>query len=1002
MADYTLSAKITGDSSGFDKAIQSAEKAASSFEKKMESISSKAKSIGDKLSGMGKTLSLGVTTPLTIAGKSAVNTAAEFESSMSRTQGALNLTSAEMEELKDLAMEMGAQTIFSAADAGDAMNELAKGGLTAADIQAGALKSTMDLAASSGMDMATSANTIVKAMGGFQLSASETGEAVNALAGAASASAADVSDISEALAQCSASANNAGWSIQDTTAVLGAFADAGVVGSDAGTSLKTMLQSLSAPTDKASELMSQLGIDVYDSNGHMLDAAGVAQELQTALAGLGDQQRAQALDTIFGSDATRAATILMNQGAEGIAKYTKATNDQTAASRLANAQLGPLQKSIENMNGSIETASIAIGETMAPYIQKAAEFVGNLANKFAEASPTVQKFVLIAAAIAAAAGPALIILGGMVSGFGSLVSILGAVLSPIGLIITAIAALSAGFVYLMNTNEQFRDAVLQVWDSISSKIQSVRDIISEIDFSGIFSGIISQLQTFLPSFESVFNTVKIIIGTVADAFSAFFSGLAGSFSGGLDGAEGFASGFMTVLGMISPPLKAIILLFQNFGPQIESLVSIIGSSLIPVFSTLGTTIGGIASAIMPAIQSALANLLPVISQIMSTVANLVSSILPVLVSLFNQLAPFLVQIAELIGQIFATLSPMIAQLVSTLLPVIQNIVTVVMNVIQSVMPALISILNVVMSVIQALAPVIMDILSVVISVVSNIISTISPIISFIGMVISEIMAIISPIVTFIANIIATVINVIGTIIGTVTGIFSTVYSVISGAWSNISQFISSAINTISTIISGLTNTVGGVFNSIYSVVSSIMNRVRSYITGVFNGIKSAWNGLTSFVSGVFSGIGSAVNSLVSTVKGFVNGVISGINAAIGLINMIPGVNIGRIPYLAHGTDDWKGGFAYMNEGGRGELTYLPNGAQVIPHDISVKYAKEAARANSGAESLDLSGLMEGMVIQVINNTNVDGTPLLEKASDFTIRKIGNQQKAVLKARGAFA
>lgn len=92
----------------------------------------------------------------------------------------------------------------------------------------------------------------------------------------------------------------------------------------------------------------------------------------------------------------------------------------------------------------------------------------------------------------------------------------------------------------------------------------------------------------------------------------------------------------------------------------------------------------------------------------------------------------------------------------------------------------------------------------------------------------------------------------------------------------------------------------------------------------------------------------------------------------------------------------------MNEGGRGELTYLPNGAQVIPHDISVKYAKEAARTNRGAESLDLSGLMEGMVIQVINNTSVDGTPLRESISDYTIRKIGNQQKAVLKSKGAFA
>lgn len=892
MPDYTLSAKITGDSSGFDKAIQSAEKTASSFEKRMESISSKAKSIGDKLSGIGTALTVGVTTPLAVAGKSMVDAASDFDENLNKISVAFGDSADDVKAWADTATE----------SFGLSMNQ--------------ALEATSLFG-----DMATS-------MG---ISQSEAASMSTSLAG---------------LAGDMASFKNIGID-EAMTALNGVFTG-------------------------ETESLKQLGIVMTEVN------------LQEFADGLG----------LVYDDMTQAEKVqlrynyVMAMSKNAIGDYAR-TSDGTA-------------NSMRTFQASVENLAIALGQNLlpivTPIIQKATEMV----NAFAAADPELQRLILGIAGIAAAAGPALIILGGMVSGFGSLVSILSAVLSPIGLIITAIAALSAGFVYLMNTNEQFRDAVLQVWDSISSKIQSVRDIISEIDFSGIFSGIISQLQTFLPSFESVFNTVKIIIGTVADAFSAFFSGLAGSFSGGLDGAEGFASGFMTVLGMISPPLKAIILLFQNFGPQIESLVSIIGSSLVPVFSTLGTTIGGIASAIMPAIQSALANLLPVISQIISTVANLVSSILPVLVSLFNQLAPFLVQIAELIGQIFATLSPMIAQLVSTLLPVIQNIVTVVMNVIQSVMPALISILNVVMSVIQALAPVIMDILSVVISVVSNIISTISPIISFIGMVISEIMAIISPIVTFIANIIATVINVIGTIIGTVTGIFSTVYSIISGAWSNISQFISLAINTISTIISGLTNTVGGVFNSIYSVVSSIMNRVRSYITGVFNGIKSAWNGLTSFVSGVFSGIGSAVNSLVSTVKGFVNGVISGINAAIGLINMIPGVNIGRIPYLAHGTDDWQGGFAYMNEGGRGELTYLPNGAQVIPHDISVKYAKEAARANSGAESLDLSGLMEGMVIQVINNTNVDGTPLLEKASDFTIRKIGNQQKAVLKARGAFA
>ena len=91
----------------------------------------------------------------------------------------------------------------------------------------------------------------------------------------------------------------------------------------------------------------------------------------------------------------------------------------------------------------------------------------------------------------------------------------------------------------------------------------------------------------------------------------------------------------------------------------------------------------------------------------------------------------------------------------------------------------------------------------------------------------------------------------------------------------------------------------------------------------------------------------------------------------------------------------------MNEGGRGELTYLPDGSRVIPHDISVKYAKESARMQTTTSPMDFTGIMEGMVVQVINHTTVDGTPLKEMASDYTIRKIGNQQKARLRAMGAY-
>ena len=457
---------------------------------------------------------------------------------------------------------------------------------------------------------------------------------------------------------------------------------------------------------------------------------------------------------------------------------------------------------------------------------------------------------------------------------------------------------------------------------------------------------LQQLILKIAGIAAVAGPALLVVGKMVSVF------------GSVSGAIGLLGGKIIELGGMG---KAISAVFTAITSPVGIAVAAI-TALVAAFAYLMTTNEGFRNSIMQTVSTIGQSLMPIIQACMPVIQNIATVLATTISSVLQALAPVLAQIVTMIGQIVATVAPLIAQLVSQLAPILTTIIQTVGNIVSAVLPPVITIINAIMGAIEELLPPIMSVLSTVIDVVSQIIDAITPIISFVAGVISDIMGIISPIISFIAGVISSIISV----------------------------------------ISPIASTVASVFSAIFSTVSSIMNKVGSVIKTVFNGIKSAWNGLTSFVSGVFSGIGSAVNSLVSTVKGFVNGVISGINAAIGLINMIPGVNIGRIPYLAHGTDDWKGGFAYMNEGGRGELTYLPNGAQVIPHDISVKYAKEAARANSGSESLDLSGLMEGMVIQVINNTNVDGTPLLKKASDFTIRKIGNQQKAVLKSRGAFA
>ena len=224
-----------------------------------------------------------------------------------------------------------------------------------------------------------------------------------------------------------------------------------------------------------------------------------------------------------------------------------------------------------------------------------------------------------------------------------------------------------------------------------------------------------------------------------------------------------------------------------------------------------------------------------------------------------------------------------------------------------------------------------------------------------------------------------------------TGIFTHDWTENFGAWGN--------------ILNGFFATVSSVWSSIKQVFSGIIDFVGGVFTGDWD---RAWSGIVNIFGGLFGGIAAIAKAPLNGVISVVNAAIDGLNSiSVHIPDWVPliggkgfEVNIPKIPYLAHGTENWQGGFAYMNEGGRGELTYLPNGAQVIPHDISVQYAKAAARANSGAAMQDLSGLLEGMIIQVINHTNVDGTPLKESVSDYTIRKIGNQQKAVLKARGA--
>lgn len=503
---------------------------------------------GNKVKGVGQSL-LPVTGALTGVGAASTVMANNFNDAMSQAAGALDKPMSEMEDLRQLAIQTGQDTVFSATDAGNAITELAKGGLTEADIKAGALKTTMDLAASSGMDLGEAANVVVQAMGAFGLSANESAEAANALAGAAAASSTDVEPLTQALAQCSAGAKNAGWSIQETTAVLARFADAGIEGSDAGTSLKTMLQRLAAPTDSAATMIEQLGIQTRDSNGDLLGASEIAEELQNKLGGLDSASRDAALSTIFGSDAMRAATVMMDSGTEGIQKYINAANDQEAAQRLANSQMSDGSRAIEELKGSLETAAIQIGDTLAPIVQKVAELITALVNKFSALPEGVQQVIVVVGILVAALGPLLMVIGQIslgisavagalskLSGIGGVATklvggIKTAVTGLLGMItahpvIAVITAIIAALVTLYNKCEWFREGVNRILKAIRDGFFAAWDGIVEFFTETIPNAWNEMLSSLLAN-----PTIRTIVTTITDSFTKLKENLNGIWNG---------------------------------------------------------------------------------------------------------------------------------------------------------------------------------------------------------------------------------------------------------------------------------------------------------------------------------------------------------------------------------------------------------------------------------------------------------------------------------------
>lgn len=348
----------------------------------------KMKSMASKGVSALTTTFTAVSAGILAGGTAAINVGSTFESAMSRVSAISGATGGDLETLKNQAIELGAETAFSAQEAATGMENLASAGFSVTEITK-AMPGMLDLAASSGEDLATASDIAASTLRGFGLAASDASHVADVLAKNAADTNAAVADTGEAMKYIAPLAQAAGISFEETAAAIGIMADNGIKGGQAGTTLRGAISRLSKPTEDMLLVMEELGLEFYDSEGKMKSLADQSKMLKTATKDMTDEQRNQAVVTLYGQEALSGMLALMNSEEGRLESLTKSYEAcDGAAAEMATTMQDNLKSKVEELGGSLETLGITIYEDLKEPLKNAAEegigYVNQLTDAFKE------------------------------------------------------------------------------------------------------------------------------------------------------------------------------------------------------------------------------------------------------------------------------------------------------------------------------------------------------------------------------------------------------------------------------------------------------------------------------------------------------------------------------------------------------------------------------------------------------------------------------------------
>ncbi len=403
-----------------------------------------------------------------------------FESSMSEVAAISGAAGKDLQLLEKTARDFGASTQFSASEAADALKYMSLAGWDA-NQSASALGGVLDLAAASGMALAQSSDLVTDYLSAFGMEANQSAYFADLLSYAQANSNTTAEALGEAYKNCAANLSAAGQDIETTTSLLSMMANQGLKGSEAGTALNAVMRDMTAKMEDGAIAIGNTKVQVMDANGNYRDMTDILLEVEAATRGMGDAERAAALQSTFTSDSIKGLNLIMNAGVSEAAGFEEALRESAGtASDMAAVMNDNLEGRLKSLNSKFEELQIKIYNAVKPALEAGVSAASGLADALSWVMDNADKVIPVIGGLAAGIATYTAVTKGATIAskawtvatnlMGAAQTALNAVLnmSPIGLIVGGITAVVTALGLLFANSEEFRNFVANFFSELGA------------------------------------------------------------------------------------------------------------------------------------------------------------------------------------------------------------------------------------------------------------------------------------------------------------------------------------------------------------------------------------------------------------------------------------------------------------------------------------------------------------------------------------------------------